>query len=208
MTDTRPDPATFWNKAFGDPEYRYGKKPNAFIAESLPTLLEQGARVLCVGDGEGRNGVWCARQGYRTTSLEPSTSGTQKIRALADEFGVDLEIIQDLMPSDQIADQSFDAVVLTYIHAPPGLREQIHRACTQALVPGGVIVLEGFTPAQRERGLTSGGPADVAMLFTESMLKEDFKDLKIEYLNELVTTLDEGPGHRGEAQVVRLIARR
>lgn len=208
MTDSRPDPAAFWDKAFGNSEYRYGKNPNAFIAETLPKLLKEGARVLCVGDGEGRNGVWCARQGYQTTSLEPSSAGIQKTRALADEFGVPINSIQDVMPSAQIKDQSFDAVVLTYIHALPGTREEIHQACVRALAPGGVIVLEGFTPAQRERGLTSGGPGNMAMLFTESMLQDDFKDLEIEYIEELTTTLNEGPGHQGEAEVIRLIARR
>ena len=202
------DPGAFWDEKFGQAEYRYGKKPNAFVAKTLPGLVEAGAKVLCVGDGEGRNGVWCAEQGYDTTSIEPSKVGTEKIAALADERGVEVTTINDGMPSEAIGDKSYDAVVLTFIHAPEGMRQTIHNACIDALRPGGVIVLEGFTPAQRLNDRTSGGPPSVELMFTAEMLGEDFADLTIEHLSEEVVDLDEGEGHRGPADVVRLVARK
>ena len=202
------DPGQFWDQKFDRSDYRYGRTPNAFIAEVLPNLVEPGAEVLCVGDGEGRNGVWCARQGYRTTSLEPSAVGISKIEALAKEEGVEVEVICDKMPSDEVEEASFDAVVLTYVHAPEPMRRDIHRASLRALRPGGVVVLEAFTPDQRLNERTSGGPPNVDLMFTPSTLRGDFEGMTFELLAEMTVELDEGDGHRGPADVVRLIARK
>ncbi len=202
------DPGAFWDEKFDGPDYRYGKKPNAFVAEVLPELVEPEAKVLCVGDGEGRNGVWCARQGYETTSLEPSAVGTSKIKALAAEQGVELEVIQDRMPSDEIDEAAFDVVVLTYVHAPEPMRRQIHSACLRALRSGGVVVLEGFTPDQRRNDRTSGGPPKEELMFTAEILRDDFRGAHLELLSEMTVELAEGDGHRGPADVVRMIARK
>lgn len=209
MTDpTSGDPASFWNDKFDRPDYRYGTRPNQFIADTLPDLIAPGDAVLCVGDGEGRNGVWCARQGYETTSLEPSSVGIEKIRRLADEHGVAIDTIHDAMPSDDVDDESFDAVVLTFIHAPEPMRRAIHQSCIDALRPGGVVVLEGFHPDQRHNDRKSGGPPDPSLMFTAELLESDFENLEFELLEEQTVDLDEGDGHCGAADVVRMIARK
>lgn len=202
------DPGAFWDDKFDRRDYRYGTKPNPFVAATLPEVVPPPATVLCVGDGEGRNGVWCAEQGYQTTSLEPSAVGIKKITALAEERGVELEVLHDQMPSEAVDDNSFDVVVLSFIHTPPSLRPKVHQACADVLRPGGALLLEGFTPAQREQNRTSGGPPNIDLLFTPEMLREDFQSLQIEQLSEEVVELDAGSGHRGIADVVRLIARR
>lgn len=202
------DPGSFWNDKFDRPDYRYGTEPNGFVADALPDLIEEGARVLCVGDGEGRNGVWCADQGYDTTSLEPSSVGVEKIEQLAEQRDVDITTINDTMPSDQVDDASFDAVVLTFVHAPEPMRKAIHQACMEALKPDGVVVLEGFTPDQRLNDRTSGGPPNVDLMFTADILRDDFAELEFELLSEETVQLDEGDGHRGPADVVRMIGRK
>lgn len=200
--------ARFWDQMFTGDEYRYGKEPNAFVAEQLPVHAVQGGRVLCVGDGEGRNGVWCASRGFDTVAMEPSTAGVARIRALAAEKGVTLTVVQDLMPSSQLTPGSFDAVVLSFIHVPPVARPAFHAACVDALKPGGVIVLEAFTPAQIHNSRKSGGPAIVDMMFTAELLAADFAALEIIVLAEQTVELNEGAGHSGEADVVRLVARK
>lgn len=207
MTKTN-DPGAFWDEKFDGTVYRYGTEPNAFVADVLPGLLDEGQRVLCVGDGEGRNGVWCASQGFDTTSLEPSAVGIKKIEALAAERGVDITTIHDKMPSRHVDDESFDAVVLTYVHAPEPTRKEIHRACIKALKKGGLVVLEGFTPEQRRNNRKSGGPPTEEMMFTADILRQDFDGLDFELLSEETVQLDEGDGHRGTADVVRMIARK
>lgn len=45
-------------------------------------------RVLCLADGEGRNGVWLAAQGFDVTSVDIAPQGTAKARQLAAARGV------------------------------------------------------------------------------------------------------------------------
>jgi hypothetical protein len=76
----------------------------------------------------------------------------------------------------------------------------------QALKPGGVLILEAFTPEQLQ--YRSGGPPVVEMLYTADMLRIDFAGGEILGIEGLVTELAEGKYHRGPAAVVRLLLRR
>ena len=198
--------AQFWDERFDDEDYRYGQQPNAFLAQEVPVWLRPGQRVACLGDGEGRNGVWLAQQGLEVTSVEPSTRGIQKIQALAAARGVSLRAVQGLVPGAALAHGEYDAVVLIYVHAAGEQRRALHAEAQALLAPGGVVLLEAFTPDQLEH--TSGGPRDVSMLYTAELLAKDFQGLQVQSLQEVSTTLDEGPGHQGPARVVRLVAKK
>jgi hypothetical protein len=163
---------------------------------------------LVVGDGDGRIGVWLAQQGVSVTTVDASAKGAAKSTSLAAERGVRVDIRVGLFPQATSDCPPFDAVVLTFVHVPPPLRPGVHQAVMQALVPGGLVLLEGFRPEQRTLGRSSGGPPAVPPMFTEEMLRSDFEGIEIESLTSLTVTLDEGPGHSGLAEVVRLIARR
>lgn len=203
VSPSAPDPGAFWDQMYAGEVYRYGTAPNAFLVAQVHHL-PPGGQVLCAGDGEGRNGVWLAEQGFRVTSLDPSRVANEKARRLAEVRGVTLTVLNDRLPAPALPDASFDAVVLTYVHVPPALRSAVHRDVVRLLRPGGVVLLEAFTPAQLSR--TSGGPRDEAMLYTPALLRDDFTDLHIERLSEETVELDEGPGHTGLADVVRLVA--
>jgi len=51
--------------------------PNDFLREcmALPAFADAALRVLCIGDGEGRNGAWLARR--------PGTTGGAHARGAA-----------------------------------------------------------------------------------------------------------------------------
>ena len=68
------------------------------------------------------------------------------------------------------------------------------------------MILEAFTPAQLAND--SGGPKTPDMLYTADLLRSDFAAADMVELEETDTVLDEGPGHRGPAAVVRMVARR
>ena len=77
----------------------------------------------------------------------------------------------------------------------------------RALKPGGLLLLEAFTPQQLQH--SSGGPKAPEMLYTLAQLRGDFGDAVNELVGEETTvTLDEGPGHQGPAHVVRGIWQR
>lgn len=46
--------------------------------------------MLCLADGEGRNGDWRARHGFDVTSVDVSRQGVDKMRRLAARAGVAL----------------------------------------------------------------------------------------------------------------------
>ena len=102
------DARTHWNERFAGADYRFGTAPNRFLASQKDRLMS-GQRALAVADGEGRNGVWLARQGLIVTSVDISPVGQAKARALAQEAGVAMEVIEARRP----AANSFNSRLLT-----------------------------------------------------------------------------------------------
>ena len=70
----------------------------------------------------------------------------------------------------------------------------------RALKPGGLVILEAFTPAQLQH--SSGGPKDLELLCTADILRRDFATTEVLELEETEAQLDEGHMHRGLAAVV------
>ena len=200
----------FWDEQFSAFESKYGTAPNAFLREQA-SLLQPGSTVLVPGDGEGRNGVWLAGEGHHVTTVDISRVGLGKARALAAERGVVIRTVHADLTEWAPIELSVDALVLIYVHFPPIVRATIHRKLLSGLRPGGLLILEAFHPNQL--GHASGGPKDLTMLYTLELLRSDLASVPDAVFEELTawegeTRLDEGPGHCGDAQVTRLVARR
>jgi len=195
----------FWNNRYAETGFAYGTEPNAFLV-SQKNHLRPGMTALAVADGEGRNGVWLAQQGLEVLSVDASEVGLSKARELAADRGVRLRTERADLTAWQWPEQTFDVVVAIYIHFPPEVRVRMHRAMFGALKPGGVLILEAFTPEQLK--YKSGGPPVAEMLYTADMLRIDFAGGEILSIEEVVANLAEGKYHRGPAAVVRLVLRR
>lgn len=195
----------FWNARYAEPGFAYGTEPNAFLV-SQKQYLKPGLKALAVADGEGRNGVWLAEQGLDVLSVDASEVGLRKTRELAAERGVVVRTEQADLTSWDWPVNRFDVVISIYAHFPPPVRARLHRAMFNALKPGGVLILEAFTPEQLK--YKSGGPPVVEMLYTAEMLRADFDVAKPLLLEEVVVELAEGKYHRGPASVVRLVLSR
>lgn len=195
----------FWDQQFSSDSFKYGTAPNAFLAEQA-SRIAPCSYVLVPGDGEGRNSVWLAEQGHRVLAIDASSVGLSKARKLADQRQVTIETeCADL--THWVASRPYDAVVLTYVHLPAECRQAVHQAVAQALRPGGILILEAFSPGQLAK--TSGGPKNPEMLYSLDLIRNDFNGLLHEtYGTEIETTLDEGPGHQGPACVTRYIGKR
>jgi len=196
---------SFWDERFRTEDFIYGTEPNEFLVQESGRL-PAGGSVLLPGDGEGRNGVWLAERGMTVLSVDGAASGTAKTLKLAAQRGVSLNAETADLTKWTWPEAAFDALVLMFLHLPPSLRRLVHAKAAAALKPGGVILLEAFRPAQL--GRTSGGPKDVALLYTPQDLKEDFAVLDIRLLEEAMTHLKEGTLHDGAAATIRLIAYR
>ena len=108
-------------------DYVFGTAPNAFLAAQAHRLAP-GMTALAVADGEGRNGVWLARQGHAVLSVDSSAVGLRKASELAAAQGVQLRTLEADLATWTPAPASFDAVVLIYVHLPAALRSGLSAA--------------------------------------------------------------------------------
>ena len=201
-----PDEIARWNDRFSGDDYHFGTAPNAFLA-SEAERLRPGSRVLCVADGEGRNSVWLAARGLQVTAFDISTVGVEKAARLAREAGVAVDNrVANINDWDWDAAR-YDVVVAIFIQfASPAERERIFAGMARALVPGGLLVLQGYTPRQLE--YRTGGPPCAEHLYTEALLREKFAELDILHLREHDDVIREGKGHSGMSALIDLVAQK
>src|ERR1700712_2187924 len=108
MSDATP--FDHWQERFAAPGYRFGKEPNEFLVRCKP-LLPRTGKALAVADGEGRNGVWLARQGLDVTSADFSPLAQTKGRALAAEHNVAVTFVEADAHAWAYPDEAFGVVV-------------------------------------------------------------------------------------------------
>ena len=192
----------FWDKRYEDQTYVYGTRPNEFLRTFLSG--QKPGSILFPAEGEGRNAVFAASQGWEVEAFDFSEAGKVKAMELANQHQVFFPYHVSDYASFEPTRGPFDVVALVYTHAPSEVRSRFHRRLTQFLAPGGAVILEGFS--KNQLGRSSGGPKNLDMLLDENGLKEDFSELKIQQLEEIEVELNEGPFHQGLASVVRLIA--
>ena len=202
---TWSNPQQMWDERFAESRPVYGQEPNDYL-RAQAQRISPGARVLVPGDGYGRNGVWLARQGFYVHTVDLSPVGVERARNTAQATGLVMTIEVADLASWHWPVKAFDAVVSIFLHLPESLRVDCHRRMLEALVPGGLVILEAFTPAQLEHA--SGGPKHVELLYTAPMLRSDFAGAEVLELEEREVVLQEGPLHRGPAAVVRATFRK
>lgn len=196
---------TFWDERFEGADYRYGTQPNPFLAAQAGRI-KRGGRALSVGDGEGRNAVWLAEQGFAATSQDGSKVAQEKARRMAEERGVPLETVFSDLTKWQWPREAFDGVVCVFVHFRPDTRQTMHRNILAALKPGGVLMMEVFHTDQL--ALKTGGPPILEMLYDAAMLRGDFGAAEIVLLEETRSFIPQDSFQKGEAALVRLVARR
>lgn len=198
--------AEFWNRRYGSAggDYVYGTQPNEFLA-SVADQIPPGP-VLCLAEGEGRNAVHLARLGYAVTALDQSAVGLGKAAALARTQGVPLATVVADLSDHAIAPGAWAGIVAIFMHLPPALRARVLAQAAAGLRPGGVFVLECYTPAQL--AFDTGGPRDVALLPTLAQLRLELPGLDFVHAQELDREIVEGAGHTGRGAVVQVFARR
>lgn len=198
--------ASFWDHRYASADgYVFGTEPNDFLRGAARWIPARG-RVLCLGEGEGRNAVFLARRGHEVVAVDQSAAGLRKAAALAarHEVAIGTEVAD--LAEFAIAPDAWDAVVCVFLHLPPPLRQRVHRAAVAGLRPGGVFILESYGPAQL--GRSTGGPQDAALLPGLAELKPACDGLELLAARELEREVVEGTGHTGAAAVVQLLARR
>lgn len=195
-----------WDQRYAEPGFAYGTEPNDFLAANAERYLPAGGEVLCLAEGEGRNAVFLARRGFRVTGVDSSAVGLAKARTLAAERGVAIETAVADLADYELGVARWDGIVSIWCHTPPALRARLHRAVVAALRPGGVFVLEAYTPAQLAH--RTGGPPVAEMMMTLAAVRAELAGLDIVVGEETTREVHEGKYHDGTSAVLQVIARK
>lgn len=193
-----------WNERYDTEEFVYGREPNAFLA-GVSAMMPPGD-VLCLAEGEGRNAVFLARRGHRVLAVDSSAVGLAKAAQLAEEHGVRIETLTADLADLVIEPGRWDAIVSIFCHVPPPIRRTLHRQAVAGLRPGGLFVLEAYTPAQL--AFRTGGPPTVELLMTLADLREELAGLEFLQALEIERDVVEGRLHTGRGAVVQIVARK
>jgi cyclopropane fatty-acyl-phospholipid synthase-like methyltransferase len=197
---------SIWDERYSGDTYFYGTEPNAFLV-SQQARLKPGMKCLSVADGEGRNGVWLAEQGLDVLSVDASPVAQAKAQRLAQQRGVKMRFAQVDMLTWDGAGETFDVVVAIFIQfVGPAQSAQQFANLKRFLKPGGLLLLQGYTPRQLD--YKTGGPSQVENLYTEAMLREAFADMDILHLSEHDDIIHEGDGHKGMSALIDLVVRK
>ena len=197
---------SMWDERYASEDYLFGTEPNEFLV-SQRHLLKPGMSCLAVADGEGRNGVWLAQQGLQVLSVEASAVALDKAKKLARQRGVAIDFEQADVAHWQWGENRFDAVAAIFIQfAPPALREKMFAGIKHCLKPGGLLLLQGYTPRQLE--YKTGGPPAAENMYTLELLHNAFGDMEIMHLREHDDHIGEGTGHSGISALIDLVARK
>lgn len=195
-----------WNKKFSRDGLLYGKDVNVFI-KALGSFVPKQGRILCLGEGEGRNAIYFAKKGLHVEALDASDVGLKKLQERANEENVAITIRHTLIENWQPYGE-YDTILSTFTHLPRDVQKQMFEKSISALKSGGFFLAEFFSVDQIN--YDSGGPKDTQLLYKLDELYALFTSLPctIVKLCQELTELSEGKGHNGEASVIRIVLKK
>ena len=191
-----------WDERYSAEEYAYGTTPNDFLAEKVSCIPK--GKVLSLAEGEGRNAVFLAKQGYSVTAVDASLVGLNKARKLAEKNDVVVEFIHADLADYDLGENKWEGIVSIFCPLPSSLRKELHKKVMAGLKRNGVFLLEAYTPDQLKHGTGGGNSVDVMQ--SEESLSLELAGLKFQHLIELERYVIEGIYHTGIGSVVQAIA--
>ena len=190
----------FWNNKFSKVDYFYGINPNEFLASNIG-LLNNHKKLLCLGEGEGRNAIFFAKNGFEVSAIDASDLGLEKLQNRAVEEKLDIKTVcMDL--NFWKAEEKYDVIMASYLHLLRDERERLFKKIEDSLNTNGYFIAEFFSTKQLS--YNSGGPKDLDLLYSVENFSNHFNLCKKNITEEIVV-LDEGIGHQGEACVIRVV---
>ncbi|RQO29999.1 SAM-dependent methyltransferase [Taibaiella sp. KBW10] len=198
-----------WDERYADKEFAYGEQANNFLKEQLEQLIP--GTILFPAEGEGRNAVFAAQQGWSVAAFDISIEGQKKALQLADKNKVQIDYQVGSLETLNYTEGQFDAIALIYAHFPANIKSQIHQTLDKYLRKGGIVIFEAFSKNHihyLEQDEKVGGPKDLASLFSLEEIKTDFHNYEFITLAEKIISLNEGLYHKGEGSVIRFVGKK
>ena len=199
-------PAETWNKRFAGADYIFGTQANTWLTQQASHMPKSGL-ALAVADGEGRNSVWLAQQGFQVDAFDIAAIGVEKARKLASTSAVNVNFHVSSAEDWSWQSEHYDLVVAIFIQfADPETRALLFANMMKTLKKGGLLLLQGYTPKQLD--YKTGGPPLLSHLYTEELLRDNFKQMEILELKVYEDVLEEGTQHAGQSALIGMVAKK
>ncbi len=199
----------FWDGRYSKPDYAYGVVPNVYFKEQLSKC--KVGNLLLPAEGEGRNAVHAAKQGWTVDAFDWSIEAKKKASALANENKVTINYQVGDLNSIVYKPEMFDVIGLTYAHFTTDSIADCHRKLITYLRKGGIVIFEAFSKNHikyNSENKGAGCPKNPDMLFTVEDIINDFEGFEIIELLEKEVYLNEGAYHQGLGAVIRFTGRK
>lgn len=197
-----------WDQRYSEEGFAYGTTPNDFLVAEYEHIPRNG-RVLSLAEGEGRNAVFLARQGYHVTGVDQSQVGLEKARSLAENQGVSIETIHSDLADYNPGSECWEGVISIWAHLPSSMSDVFYPKVVESLVSGGVLILEAYTPAHLDMDGVGGPPAGQVDRFNSlERLEDNLQGLEFIIAHEIEREVSEGKYHQGASAVVQVVARK
>ena len=198
MTEHRKPPGSIrpgfaeadWDARYAQKELVWTAQPNRRFAAEAAGLPP--GRALDLACGEGRNAVWLAESGWRVTGVDFSAVGLAKARDLAAARGVDVDWVHADLLAWEPEPRAFDLVAVIYLQVPHDELAVALGHASEALAPGGTLLVLGHDTTNLTDG--HGGPRDASVLYTPEDVVAALPGLVVERAEKVRRTvaLDEG----------------
>ncbi len=205
--------AQFWNSRYNEEGFAYGENPNEFLVSFINANFNdkstnQSKKVLCIADGEGRNSIFLAQQGFQVSAMDYSEIGMKKLSNWATRLGLQVNTeVADLNTYDFHKNEGkWDIIVSIFAHLPPMIRQKVHSTIVEVLAPEGYLVYEAYHPDNIGRG--TGGPQVVELCPTKDVLLQEVAGLTPIHINEVEKEVNEGKFHSGLAKTVEFVGKK
>lgn len=199
------NPQETWNKRYSNPDYVFGEEPNAFLV-SQAARLGQG-HALALADGEGRNSVWLAQQGFTVDAFDFSPPAIAKAKALAEKNKVNINFSICAWKDFEWRHENYNLVAgIFFQFATPPERAELFQRIKDSLKPDGVLVIQGY--GKNQLTYKTGGPDKLDHLYDEDLLRQAFADFDVQVCETYETSISEGAGHSGMSALLGFVARK
>jgi tellurite methyltransferase len=148
--------------------------PSSFVAASVARFAPNARgtrRALDVAMGRGRHAVVLARAGFKTFGVDIKHDAVRDAVRVAEAEGLVVRGWCADLTRTALPENRFDLVVVTRY-----LQRDLFPALGRALTPGGVLIYETFTVAQRAHGR---GPTSPDHLLEPGELRRRFEGLDV-----------------------------
>lgn len=175
-----------WNDAYRQ-GYGFNTKPNQLLVDTVKG--RKPGTAIDIAMGQGRNAVFLATQGWKTTGIDISDEGIRQAKAEAARLKVKLDTIEADVDTYDYGKEKWDLVTVIYAGADPTLVEKLK----PAIKKGGLFVSEYFHADAEVAKAGAGGwkTGELAALFEDGwkVLRDDVVDDNADWAGQRKTKL-------------------